>query len=102
MKNELTPARIDELVTEAETNEAAFEARCQKARKACLDAIEDAEIETRNLREQIALLDKHCRDIRRAAREQRWLDMPRGVLSREDIEVFCCVSPAGLLDSEDD
>lgn len=96
----LTPARIAELVSEAETNEAAFEARCKSARAKLLNRIEELRQEARDAREQARSLDALADKLFRGAQSEDWLAC-RGVLSSEDIEVFACVSPAGLLDAEE-
>jgi len=94
-------AGLDALITEAETNEIAFAARCERVRSLLLGTIEDLQQEARDLRAQARSLDERAAKIRTAVQDEDWLAIPRGVLPTEDLEVFSYVSPSGLLDSEE-
>lgn len=80
-----------------DTDEAALNARDERVARKLREAIEAAREAAREAREQAAAAEATASRIEAAVRSERWYELP-GVLSNDEIESLCSISPAGLLD----
>lgn len=79
--------------------EAALSDRDDRIKQTLLARLAEHEDDAREAKERLESARNRIDLIRSAVQEERWYDL-RGVLSWDDIESLCNVSPVGLLSEE--